>query len=564
MGIFGGIFLLAARSGFSYLIGNQTTYFLYGLRLYDPTFIPRDWYTWDTFQYHFAYGYLVYFLQILGPLRITSVIAQLITMIILSFGLLNLSKRFCAYPISTFLAFITWMGVYYYYEIGLGWQSLIMGYSQPLEIAGACMILGLSLIFKRYYFFSGIMLGVGGLFHASILASFAPIILVTALATKIWKNIRQLIAFALPLCFLWGILASVVIYVLLHAPPDPSAMSIIVHLRNPYDLILANWDIKCSFNWLVWVSMGGVAIYALPTDQKYKELKISFYSSLAFIGFIIFQMAFIKISSITGMMLWRAAPWVVVLGLIIALDRCIHFLKNKFKDLQSQDKFVIIFFILAIFALLSFGWRPFASKSRLLWLTAIPLSIGIGYLLNLLKIYSLNRYKVFLILLFVIIATSSISGIKNTRDYSSPSIAYQAEEAQMEEWVRENTPKDALFITPMSVGHMRVRGERALIVEWKSTSSIPSDLRKWYHRLLDVSGFPRSTPPTEITEELLEEGYLQFDTARAKLLQERYGANYIVVSTKNHLGNLEGLIEHYRNEKFRVLEIPTHQISPGN
>ena len=68
----GGLFLTLAH-GLHYLVSNQHQYFLLGMRLADSDFIPRDWYTWQTTHYHFAFGYLLWLLGKLGPLWLTTI-----------------------------------------------------------------------------------------------------------------------------------------------------------------------------------------------------------------------------------------------------------------------------------------------------------------------------------------------------------------------------------------------------------------------------------------------------------------------------------------------------------
>jgi len=551
----GGVFLTGIKGGTSYLVGNQTTYLLYGLRLFDPTFIPQDWYTWDAFPYHFAFGYLVYFLQFIGPLHITTVIVQFFTMTALSFGLLILSKRFCRYPVPVYIALLTWMGVHSSPEIGLGWQSLILGHFEPSEIAGSLMVLGLALLLNRQYFFSGVTLGVAGIFHAAILASFAPIIFATVLAKKIWKSPKHLMSFSVPLILFWGIFVLVVGNVLLHSSPDPSATSIIINLRNDGDLNIFNWSMKWTLHWFIFAGIGSMAIWALPVEKKFKELRISFFASLLFIILTVAQMALLKIDSITSLMLWRAAPWIIVLGLLIALDRCIDILIMTNGELQKKDKLFITFLIIAGVMLVISGWGPFDSKARFLWIMSFPLTIGASYILTKLQINKISRLKIFISFLLIILLWGSKNGITNAQNHASLPTLNQNAEFKMESWVRENTPKNAVFIIPTQIEYMRVRARRAVVVEWKSTSTIPADLREWYKRILDVSGFPYATSPTELSHKLLKDGYSHLDTARAKSLQNRYGAKFIVVSN-DHKGNLDDLIIRYQNEEYRILEIP--------
>ena len=551
LGIIGGIFLFSASDGAEYLVGNQTTYFLYGLKLFDSTFIPLDWYTWNVFHYHFAFGYLLYFLQFIGPLYITIAAVQLLTMIALSFGVLILSKRFCRNPVPVYFALITWLGVHHSFEIGLGWQVLIAGYSQPSEIAGSLMILGLALLLNYQYLLSGLILGIAGLFHAAILASFAPIIFATAFAVNLWKNSKSLIFFGLPLVFFWGIFALVLGNVLLNSSSDSLAMSIIVNLRNSGDLIISNWSIKWTFIWLIYAVMGFIALWALPKEKKFRELRISFFASFLFVCLTVVQVALFKIDSITALMLWRAAPWIIILSLLIVLDRCIDLLIIQHKNLRKSDKYFIIFAVITGFVLFISGWGSLENKGRFIWIISFPLVILTSYLFTKLKISSINRLYLFVFFLSIILIRSPINNIRN---FISPPLLNQSSEIKMEEWIRENTPADAIFIIPLDIEKMRVQGRRAVIVEWKSTTSIPSDLREWYRRILDVSGFPYKTSPDEISRKLLVDGYNNLDTIRANYLKKLYGARYIVVSN-DHKGDLDELAIKYQNAEYRVLEI---------
>ena len=152
-------------------------------------------------------------------------------------------------------------------------------------------------------------------------------------------------SFGLPLTLFWGIFILVVGNVLLHSSPDPSATSIIVNLRNDGDLNIFNWSMKWTLHWLIFAGIGAMAIWTLPVEKKFKELRISFFASLLFIILTVAQMALLKIDSITSLMLWRAAPWIIVLGLLIALDRCIDILIMTNGELQKKDKLFITFLI---------------------------------------------------------------------------------------------------------------------------------------------------------------------------------------------------------------------------
>jgi len=303
--------------------------------------------------------------------------------------------------------------------------------------------------------------------------------------------------------------------------------------------------------WLIYAVMGFIALWTLPKEKKFRELRISFFASFLFVCLTVVQVALFKIDSITALMLWRAAPWIIILSLLIVLDRCIDLLIIQHKNLQKSDKYFIIFAVITGFVLFISGWGSLENKARFIWIISFPLAILTSYVFTKLKISSISRLYLFVFFLSIILIRSPINDIRN---FISPPLLNQSLEIKMEKWIRENTPTDAIFIIPLEIEKMRVQGRRAVIVEWKSTTSIPSDLREWYRRILDVSGFPYKSSPNELSIKLLVDGYNNLDTIRANYLKKLYGARYIVVSN-DHKGDLDDLVIKYQNAEYRVLEI---------
>src|ERR1700675_4184187 len=114
------LFLMLSKEGIVYLTDNQAQYFLYGLRLSDPGFIPNDWYTWKVFHHHFAFGHLIHFLHTLGPLSVTTVATDFVLMMGMTVSLMVLCRRFCTYPFLVFIVLITWLGIICLQETELG------------------------------------------------------------------------------------------------------------------------------------------------------------------------------------------------------------------------------------------------------------------------------------------------------------------------------------------------------------------------------------------------------------------------------------------------------------
>lgn len=554
LGILGGLFLTFSRPLY-YLFGNQSQYFLYGLHLYDSNFITNDWFTWKVFHHDFAFGYLLFLLQKLGPLHITIVIAQLLIMIAFSFGLLILCKKFCKYPSLVFMVLITWMRLVSSAEIGLGGQYLIGGYLQPSEVAGPLMILGIALLLNHKFFSSGIFFGLAGLFHGAFLSSYGLAILITALATGFWRKYKSLLAFIAPLLLFWGIFFFVTIRAFSYSIPMTNKIaSIMINLRAPGDFIISNWPFKWTLSWLMWTIMGLITIYKLRNKKQLKTLIICFFVVLLTNVLGIVQAIWLKIPTLTLMMLWRSSSLITILSALFVIDYGIDLILGNKKKLKQNIITIIIFFVCSLVLIYS-HWGPQISRIHFLWLIAIPLSGLIGYFSKKINSNLISYKKTVLVFLSVIML---IIMAVYLRGYFGKSINYLTyikpdTLADMEKWVRENTPSDAIFVVPLNMEYIRIRARRAVVVDWKSACYLPSDLQEWYQRLIDISGV--SVNGNLPNNQDILNGYRQLDYKRAAFLAKKYNASYVVIENKKHLGSLMGLKEKYNNEDYQVLEI---------
>ncbi len=556
VGVFGGaIFLLLSKQGFVYLTHNQTQYFIYAMRLAQPHFIPNDWFTWQTFHHDFAFGYLIYILSKIGPLFITAIVMDFLLLASMAYSLLILCRRFCVYPFVVYILLLTWLGIISANEIGLGWQYLFCGFLQPSEVSGCLMVVGMSLLFERQFVFSGTVLGLAGLFHGAYLVSFGPAIIATALAVGVWRNWRSLFSFGLPLVLLWGLLAVVVGQALAHSSgPTQQTMSIMTNLRAPGDFIVSQWPLDWMVNWFIWAFLGLFVMADLGPDQKYKEMRVCFFALLLTSLAGIAQAIFIKNQSLVLLMLWRSSPVALILGQVIVLDRSVNLLMNP-QRVKNADKIFTCVLIAAVLILLNNHWG-LESNRRFMWLLAFPLAAGGCWITRVLgKSHAMQNKVITVLLMSVMMAVmvkTSYGGLKLSHNFETHPESVSL--GNMEQWVKKNTPADSIFIVAPGMEYMRIRARRAIVVDATSSCYLPSDLQQWYQRLCAISGLP--SKPLVPDFHALANGYNQLDTARAKRLKDLYGAQYVVILSYEHKGDVSGLIERYANADYRVLEIP--------
>lgn len=110
-------------------------------------------------------------------------------------------------------------------------------------------------------------------------------------------------------------------------------------------------------------------------------------------------------------------------------------------------------------------------------------------------------------------------------------------------WIRQNTPKDAVIITPPAAGvSFSWLAERPTIAKFKLFPQTKAGIVGWYERLGDLSGDPefwQRFKPTKDNrfriQEQLSKGYDQLKPEQVVELMQKYQADYFVTHSKHQL-----------------------------
>jgi hypothetical protein len=540
-------------------------YFLHGFRLADADFIPRDWYTWNVFHYHFAFGYLLFLLQKIGQFPVAVLVAHVVMRIIFALGLFLICKRLCKNYVAVFLLTVAWWGLARESEMGLVGAQLLSSYFQPADVAAGFIALGFGLLFWSRFLWAGLFLGLAGLFHGAYLSSYGPAILVAALAMGVWRNRRTLFQFAIPIGILWGMVVVVVFAaVSLRSSVPASTLSIITNIRCPGDFIITNWPVYATVNWLLWAGIGLAGVLAAPDGMEYRALRAGYFAALATTAIGIVQIVFLPVPSLSLLMLWRCTPLMLLLGIPPALDYLIDILNGTRKITGTSVLFVATVGILG-FVLSARGWK--AGVHGIL-LAAVPIgamaAAGIKYFLERVKkgYISFSRAGVAasivsLMMVYIMVYYSGQVFHYNQLTLSKALSVHKLspESEGMVAWIKSNTPDDAVFVVPPVVDFMRLRAKRALVVDDKASCALPSDLKEWFARLCDASGL---TTAECTSSARIVNGYNKMDEGRALALNRKYGADYALLLTKDHRGDLSGLAEVFSNDEYRIVKIAVY------
>lgn len=116
-------------------------------------------------------------------------------------------------------------------------------------------------------------------------------------------------------------------------------------------------------------------------------------------------------------------------------------------------------------------------------------------------------------------------------------------------WARNNTPTDAVFITPPEWGGFRLLAERAIVVDFKAFPFGDQAMAEWRDRMFDLYGEPASSGIRGAVE--MDEQYRRITDAELIDSARRWGAGHAVLyrETETSLPVL------YETDMYRVVRV---------
>jgi hypothetical protein len=331
--------------------------------------------------------------------------------------------------------------------------------------------------------------------------------------------------------------------------------------------------------YLLFVALTGLAFVSLPRSQFHRAF-IHFFLGVVFLcalGVIFSE--WIPLVSVIRAQLLRITRWFTFLGLVYVGTFLVHswrvgvlarlaalscFLGIVLGQpgflalglglylLTQRGRFGLFASILTILALsLSVVTRaapiqPFAIlrvlSSSLKGLLLDPLALT-SFALLLLAVWAQKRPRAFPFVVFF--SLGSLLLLVLPAMYRKQRDALRSEPwSEVQTWVREHTPTDALILTPPDLMGFRVFSERPIVGEWKDGTqqffSAPFAV-EWHQRMTELGGLRRT--------------YDGFKTDRLVGLGRTYGAKYLVCRRKQTV-NLLPLFENSEYVVY-VLPVPT-------
>jgi len=523
--------------GFNYGVNNQVAYLLPSLRVLDSGLYQNDWFAMHCTHYHPAFKYLGALLIALNArgwgiavALVVVVAAGMASTYWLMRELLGRRLAFAAFALLLATAFAS-------QTRGPALSYVFDGILQPSTFGSAAFLGAVAFFVAGRYLASSLLLGLSGLFHANYLLLFGAGFGVAHLLLGTGELRRRLVRqFAVPAVIFALFLPMMISTASGGGAGAALGRQIYFEVRGPHHYIIANQE-RDFLPFVAWHLIGlGAALTLVrgSAARPARRLVALLVGLLLVIWVGVVGSAVYSIAQFTQLFTWRIAPHAELLLQALACAAAIRFAT----DPQRPRHFSPIALALVIggvgLACFTYGIRKQTDQIELL-LKVVLAAICAG-LVPLVKHRALEgaraavgrfwrSYAPFVLVAgcLALLYGAALPQLRQLDARSTLLHGLPPAEAELYAWMRRNTPKDAVFLTPPGIENMRYHGRRAIIVDWKSNPIIPLEVLEWYRRLGDVTARPQLRGAGDMV------GYDLLDPQRLEALRARYRIDYVVV-----------------------------------
>jgi Domain of unknown function (DUF6798) len=602
-------------NGYVFGTGNQNAQLPIIMRFLDPSLCQSDWFLHWYFDYpNFAWFYGLVFAGLskaFGALDVAYLIVYVAGLV---------TRGVVVYCLATSIwknrgvGLIAVLMMLYSSSLGeLGVSPLVTRELEPAFLAHSLVLLSAYWLYRQYYVRSAALLFLTGLFHP-LIGPESTALLALATFLSLGSSARREVLTRLLLVFLAGALPIAIGFLSTGGQlveNQAEVIRIMAWERAPWHYVPFTWgrDVWLNFalfvipvivarlrvpasKFLDWIALGVVGCFVFGT------LSFAWEPLLVLVKLQPFRMS-VLLQWVGALYLARYCwKWVSderrvirVAGVVLLMVLCLL--------RQLPDEFSI--YLAAAVMLSEVVWYlrgRLASSGTLDWLPAVPifaLVVPIGVTLVGASLY--QHWGFFFGVTSLMVALLGAAAMQFSR-YSgvaivsagvatiialtvvcfawfelralawlSPAVrrlethlSYAGALGDIELYIRENTPRDAVFVTPPYDATFRLKAQRAIVVDVKSFVSADQAVLEWYQRISDLAGV-REISLADSSSAMfaeLKEAYRALDRGQLMGIAEKYGAQYILTERGKSL-DLPMVYENesyvlYRLAPFSLLE----------
>jgi hypothetical protein len=535
---------LGFQWGLSYGIANHNTYLIHGLKMYLPKLFVNDWLVNQTTDYHPIFSLVSYILYIISPNGWGFAFGNVFVIALTSFFIFMLVEalvgRRIVLPVYLLLMALvsatqTW---------GVSGSYIFSSTLQPSSIGSLGFVVAFYFFIKERYLASGIVLAVGGLFHANFLVLAFPLFILThfclgrvGILVRLTKQLGpSVLALAPLLPLLFAAAAS---------PNASEGRRIFQEIQAPQHYMPLSY-IHGFRSFASWHLLGIMAGWNALSNREWRTLRALLGVHLLLIGVATLLTTVVYLPVISQLYFWRLVPFSMLLVLAMGCVGAVLRLERPEIRLGGIKWIAAVLLVaVSIYQAWNYhqGWyRELAT----LLLTAIALTVLFGARPFWFTDVSSVRRKQFIKWFAIVLCCIGVfDPFADFGKKSSLVTGLPPNEAALYEWIKRETNLNDVFLTPASLENFRLNARRAIVVDFKSTPVLADELVEWYRRLETVTGVLGFSKKPDA-----DEGYRNMDDSRLRIIAEKYHIDYVLVQGASAPSRFKEYQQVYENSGF--------------
>ena len=548
----------AASYGLTYGYDNQYVYFLKALTLTDHSVLRSDWFTFHTTQYHRVFAYLGAFLLLLNKQGWAVAITQFLLVLLGGLVIYRIVKRVAGATLSV-AAFLLLLSILFITRTSsVGTSYLFDTILQPSTLGALGSIAGTLFFVEERWFASGVCLAVGGAFHANYLVLAYPIFGLAHLALG-FKDLKHRLILQFSPLLMITVALSPLLLAASHTKASPEAQEILFRVRSPHHYNPARYE-RNFMPFAAWQMIGIGSGWLLHKTASGRRLGAVLCGLMLTIWTGTFLTTFYDVPKVNQIFVWRFAPNADLLSQILFVCALAHALAKP--SITRHYPAVAIGLIAAGMGVFGVFWRgkenaPIPNLmlvllGAVLLLRVVDLALDAVVRFVPTQASLVGELKQLLIFCPLLLGAYQLyrvvpDKLEVARAKSTLLKEDGGRNDELYRWLREKSPKDAIYLTPPDLEGARFLGQRAIVVDWKAVPLIPTELLEWYERLCDVTG-------REVKGSGDMAGYGSIDPERLARIVSKYHPDYMVLRRGGER-RFENLPVIYQNSGYSVLKL---------
>lgn len=557
--------------------GVQIAYFLHPFHMAQADFLCRDWYVTQTAAPHPFFGAVISLFHSLNALPQSLFLIHISQYLLLVIAVLYLVKTFSN---DTRVFLLACFFLLFYFSDGLGQSSLLTSVVQATDIASIIYLFSFTSLLRGKILNSFIFLGLSGLFHVHFAIDGLLLMLIFVLLRRKTLNLKETAFGFIFFLILSGCnLIPVFQDFSFREPVDsPEIFKVFFNFRSPHHYRPSTFELAHVFRALFPLFFLFRAKDKVLSEKPFANLQACTMISLSFCFLAVLSTEFFYCPFIARLFFFRLSPCLLLIGLVFLAIHLVGQLdKKNFRGVFLVFlTFVIILlekdsrlFILLSLPL-SLSWalqlstnprnesRKTAAVSGLFAVTIVLfllshrasdllLNTGMSLLLLILLNRKAERLPSQIILSLLIFGIPALGYHflypERVRFYfhgapfSADLSGIEPAQLQALQWIRSNTEKNAVLLTPPDAGGIRFFAERAIVVDFHANPYSAGELGEWKKRLESVTqtsgleNWPPNDNSPDGQQRFLRQRYLKLKASDVEKIGRKFGADYFFTET---------------------------------